>query len=179
MKPTLEVGDWQRSKVLLSSDDRREIAELCRSEALSIQDLARKMGLNPGSVHNHVHRLHDAGFLRIASTRKINGIVEKKYVRTGTFFSLFHVAEADVDDRNKTIAKLASKRVARCLEKGPRPAGLFDISVMVSEERLAKLSKLANELQQELLDADGTGDISVGGFLVLGETVPRKRKKRE
>ncbi len=85
---------------------------------MSIQDLARAMGLNPGSIHNHVHKLRDAGFLEIESTRTVNGIVEKKYRRTGRFFSLFDVPAKDVAARNKGIGKLASKRVDACLALG-------------------------------------------------------------
>lgn len=178
MKAVVTIREWKRSKVLLASDDRRVIVDLCRPQAMSIQDISRALDLNPGSVHNHIHKLHEAGFLKVESTRKINGIIEKKYRRTGLFYSLFYVAPEDVEARNKTIAKIASKRAHACLEPGPRPQGLFDINAKVSRERLQRISKLADELQKEILDADGSGEIPIASFLVLGKILPRARKKK-
>ncbi len=176
MKKTLVVKDWQVSKLLFLSDDRREIVDLCRGKAMSIQDLSVTMGLNPGSIHNHVHKLHDAGLLDIESTRTINGIVEKKYRRTAAFFSLFDVDKEDIPARNRAIAKVASKRAAACLELGDRPSGLFDINARVSRTKLSEIKRLCSQLQKAVLDADGSGELPVSAFLVLGETSPRKRK---
>ncbi len=177
MKTNTRFTDWKKSK-LLHNDDRREIADRCRSEANSIQDLARAMGLNPGSVHNHVHKLYDAGFLEVESTREINGILERKYRRTSAFFSLFHVAAKDRDARNRAIGKLASKRVAACLARGPRPQGLFDINARVSKCELAKLGAMVEELRKAVIAADGSGDLPISSFVVLGQIPSKKRAVR-
>lgn len=176
MKKSTRIGDWTKSKLLLS-DDRREIVDRCRSQALSIQELALAMGLNPGSVHNHVHKLHSAGFLEVESTREINGITERKYRRTGAFFSLFYVEPEFVEERNKALANVASKRTTNCLASGPRPAGLFDVNARVSASNLKKLGEMAEALRLALAQADGSGDIPISSFLVLGKVPPRKRKK--
>ncbi len=177
MKKSTRIGDWTKSKLLLS-DDRREIVDRCRSRAMSLQELAKAMELNPGSVHNHVHKLHDAGFLTIESTREINGITERKYRRTGAFFSLFYVEPDYVEERNKALAKLASKRTTNCLALGPRPAGLFDVNARVSAANLKKLGSMVDALRLALIEADGSGDIPVSSFAVLGRVPPRKRKKQ-
>lgn len=173
MKKTAHIGDWNLSKLLLS-DDRREIVDRCRSRALSIKELADAMSLNPGSIHNHVHKLHGAGFLSVESTREINGIVERKYRRTGAFFSLFAVQPGQEADRNKAIAKLAGKRATSCLALGHRPAGLFDINARVSASKLRKLGKMVESLRQAILEADGSGDIPLSSFAVLGDVPSRK-----
>ncbi|MBL4633317.1 MAG: helix-turn-helix transcriptional regulator [Kofleriaceae bacterium] len=176
MKKTLQFKDWEKNKLILVSDARREIVDRCRSQALSIQDLAIAMALNPGSIHNHVHKLHDAGFLVVESTREINGITERKYRRSAAFFSLFEVAPKDVAKRNKNIAQLAGKRVTHCLAYGKKPIGLFDVNIRVSEKKLAVLGALAEKLRLAILDADGSGNIPVSSFLVLGKT-PKKDQK--
>jgi DNA-binding transcriptional ArsR family regulator len=175
MKKAAKFGDWEKSKLLLS-DDRREIVDRCRSKAMSIQELAEAMSLNPGSVHNHIHKLHDAGFLTVESTREINGITERKYRRTAAFFSLFHVQPSQRETRNKAIAKLASKRVVSCLAQGPRPTGMFDINARVSAKELKKLGAMVEALRAAILDADGSGEIPIASFAVLGPVPPRRKK---
>ncbi len=177
MKKTIQFNDWSKNKLLLN-DDRREIADRCRSEALSIQDLAFAMGLNPGSIHNHVHKLHDAGFLEVESTREINGIVSRSYRRTSAFFSLFHVAPKDREARDRSLGKLASKRVTSCLALGHRPTGLFDVNASVSKRELKKLGALVEELRLAILAADGSGDMPISSFVVIGPVQPRERATR-
>lgn len=174
MKKTAYIADWSQSKLLLS-DDRREIVDRCRSRALSIKELAEAMGLNPGSIHNHVHKLYGGGFLKVESTREINGIIERKYRRTGAFFSLFTVQPGQEADRDKAIAKLASKRATSCLALGHRPAGLFDINARVSASELKKLGKMVESLRLAILAADGSGDIPLSSFAVLGD-IPKRKK---
>ncbi len=175
MKRTTEITDWDKGKLLLN-EDREEIVDRCRSEALSIQDLSRVMHLNPGSVHNHVHKLLAAGFLEVESTREINGITERKYRRTGAFFSLFYVQEDQVEARNKALQRMAQKRMARCLELGPKPAGLFAINARVSAEKLAQLGQMMEDLRLALLAADGSGELPISSVAVLGEVPPRRKK---
>ncbi len=177
MKKTVRIRDWNRSK-LIHNDDRREIVDRCRSRAHSIKELAEAMNLNPGSIHNHVHKLHAAGFLAVESTREINGIIERKYRRTGRFFSLFAVKPGQEKFRNKALAQLASKRATSCLELGHRPVGLFDINAHVSSEKLKELGAMVEALRLAVLEADGSGDIPMSSFVVLGDVPPRRKKAK-
>ena len=59
----------------------------------SIQELARSLGAAKGTVGHHVRVLEAAGLIRVAETRRVRGVTEKRYLRVAMKFQL-----PDADD---------------------------------------------------------------------------------
>lgn len=116
MKKRLRVTNWADAS-LLFSEARIEILDLCAIQPHSIKDLSIAMGLNPGSIHNHVKKLHGAGFLVLVQTRLVNGIEEKKYAKSAEFIDISGLPEEDLPKRNEKIARDVKKEVFQLLER--------------------------------------------------------------
>ncbi len=54
----------------------------------SVQELARALGRAKGTIGHHVRVLERSGLIRVAETRRVRGVVEKRYVRVARHFVL-------------------------------------------------------------------------------------------
>ena len=54
----------------------------------TVQELARALGAAKGTIAHHVRVLLAAGLIRVADTRKVRGVVEKRYARVARQFRL-------------------------------------------------------------------------------------------
>lgn len=54
----------------------------------SIQEMSVALGRAKGTVGHHVRVLERAGLIRLAETRRVRGVVEKRYVRVAKQFAL-------------------------------------------------------------------------------------------
>jgi DNA-binding transcriptional ArsR family regulator len=157
MRPIKKFRHWDAIK-LLAHPARSEIVQLCRAQPRSIQELSRALELNPGSVHNHVHRLRDAGFLALAATRMVRGAEEKRYRTTARFFDLGEVRAADVPRRNQYIARDVQRELLRLLEEDARTTARR-ASVWLSAADAARARALLEELHAFLDAQDGSGPL--------------------
>src|SRR5215210_6281780 len=54
----------------------------------SIQELSRALGAAKGRIGHHVGVLERAGLIRLAETKQVRGVVEKRYIRVARQFRL-------------------------------------------------------------------------------------------
>ena len=54
----------------------------------TVQELARAIGVAKGTVAHHVRVLNTSGLVRVAETKRIRGVVEKRYARVARQFRL-------------------------------------------------------------------------------------------
>src|SRR5688500_15867234 len=54
----------------------------------SIQELARSLGRAKGTIGHHVRVLDAAGLIRVAETKRVRGVTEKRYARVAKQFRL-------------------------------------------------------------------------------------------
>ena len=54
----------------------------------TVQELARALGVAKGTVAHHVRVLDRAGLIRVAETKRMRGVVEKRYARVAGRFRL-------------------------------------------------------------------------------------------
>lgn len=54
----------------------------------SVQELSRGLRAAKGTVAHHVRALHASGLVRVAETRRVRGVVEKRYARVARQFRL-------------------------------------------------------------------------------------------
>ncbi|MDD0853638.1 winged helix-turn-helix domain-containing protein [Halobacteriovorax sp. GB3] len=157
LKEKLIVKNWADMK-LMFNDTRQEIIDLCSVEPKSIKELSDHLELNPGSVHNHIKKLFNAGYLQVCETRIINGIEEKKYLRSAKFFSFAELKDEENIIRNKFIAKELGKEVFEILERDNKTSAVIN-KVQLSD----KNHKIAQDKLQDLIsflnENNGSGEI--------------------
>jgi len=159
----LQVKEWDKAVLLLNSDARQEIMDLCWEKPCSIKDLSQAMKKNPGSIHNHVKKLYEAGFLIIVERRLINGIEEKKYTQSADFIDLSTLPEDTLPQRNELIGKHIKKMVLRMLTYD-RQATVKRKSIRLSNEDAAYIRDELEKLRQYAMahhveQSDGTEEL--------------------
>ncbi|MDQ7793238.1 MAG: helix-turn-helix domain-containing protein [bacterium] len=124
-------------------------------EALTVTQLADKLGELPATVHHHVKTLERAGLVRIAHTREKSGILEKYYRAVAERI----VADQDVGQLSEPAA-IALDAAASALRAGlnrldPRRADLG--LVAIEELRLTReqARELASRLGKALGEVEG------------------------
>jgi predicted ArsR family transcriptional regulator len=165
-KEKLIIKKWADMK-LIFDDTRKAIVDICGVEPHSIKELSVKLDLNPGCIHNHIKKLFNAGYLQIAETRLINGILEKKYLRSAKFFSFAELKGEENATRNKYIANEFSKDVFATLEKD-RFATARRVNVQLSRENYKIAAEKLKDLIQFLSHSNGSGEINTNLLLCLG-----------
>jgi DNA-binding transcriptional ArsR family regulator len=64
---------------LLEDETRRQIVFMLRDEALTVKDIARRLGLTPQNIYHHMNKLQDAGIVRLSYERRDGHIIESYY----------------------------------------------------------------------------------------------------
>jgi DNA-binding transcriptional ArsR family regulator len=67
---------------LLSDPLRAHLVEALIGQALTVKELAARFGLPPTRLYYHVNLLEKHGFIQVADTRWVSGILEKHYRAT-------------------------------------------------------------------------------------------------
>ena len=165
-KNKIIIRDWPKMK-LLFNDTRSRILETCSLEPHSLKEISLKMKLNPGSAHNHITKLHKAGYLTITEKRLINGIEEKKYMRSAKSFSFAELSRKDNEIRNRFISKEFSKETFSTLQKD-KLASATITRVQLNKNNYSKAQKMLKDLNKFLLDNNGTGDKDVNLISCFG-----------
>jgi predicted transcriptional regulator len=76
----LQVIDEPEKSQLLSNETRRRIIYGLTNETKSISQLANELGKTPATIHYHMIKLENAGFVGLAKTRIVNNnLIEKFY----------------------------------------------------------------------------------------------------
>ena len=64
---------------LLEDETRRQIVSMLRDEALTVKDIAGRLGLTPQNIYHHMNKLQDAGIVRLGYERRDGHIIESYY----------------------------------------------------------------------------------------------------
>src|SRR5215213_5320561 len=81
LEEILEVDTAAKLKAL-GDQLRLTLIDLVLERAMSVTELAERVGRPRGSVAHHVDVLVDAGLLRVVRTRKVRAVEERFYGRT-------------------------------------------------------------------------------------------------
>src|SRR5688572_10061938 len=82
----LIVTDLETLK-LISDPLRLRMLELLRGEPRTVKELARALGVAPTKLYYHVKLLLERELIRVAETRIVSGITEKRYQVTAARLS--------------------------------------------------------------------------------------------
>src|SRR5215212_5184948 len=89
LEEILEVDTAAKLKAL-GDQLRLTLIDLVLERAMSVTELAERVGRPRGSVAHHVDVLVDAGLLRVVRTRKVRAVEERFYGRTAQTFGFEH-----------------------------------------------------------------------------------------
>ena len=64
---------------LLEEETRRQIVSMLRDEALTVKEIAGRLGLTPQNIYHHMNRLQDAGVVKLSYERREGHIIESYY----------------------------------------------------------------------------------------------------
>ncbi len=64
---------------LLEDETRRQIVFMLRDEALTVKEIAGRLGLTPQNIYHHMNRLQDAGIVGLSYERRDGHIIESYY----------------------------------------------------------------------------------------------------
>ncbi|MDQ3690071.1 MAG: helix-turn-helix domain-containing protein [Chloroflexota bacterium] len=155
----------------LGDPTRWRILGVLLEGSASVQELARALGAAKGTVAHHVRVLHAAGLVRIAETRRVRGVVEKRYARVARQFRL---QEGDPEGMGPAAGKLAASHMPlrqALAEARPRqgpetddPSMSIVVRARMPAERARRFASLVAALAGEFADG-APGDGETFGFV--------------
>ena len=135
---------------LLTQPLRLRLLETLRTGAapMTVKELAQALGMPPTRLYHHVNLLAERGLIRVASTRIVSGITEKRYAATASRVGV---------DRSLLTPAAGAEANRATLD--------VLLSVILDEVR----SEIVRSVERGLIDLALTGEDKIGPRrLVLG-----------
>lgn len=163
---TIDADSPERLKAL-GDPLRSHVLDLVLERAMSVSELAQRVGRPKGTVAYHVDVLVTAGLLKVVRTQRVRAIDERYYGRVARTimipgtpgqlpFLAEVLAEADLD--------------------GDSPHGYVTYRrARIPPERLAEFVRRLDELATEFVDEPRRGDIEFGIYLAAFPTTRGSR----
>lgn len=161
-----EVHADTPARLKAASDPLRMlILDLVLEQAMTVTDLAERIGRPRGTVAHHVDVLVDAGLLRVVRTRKVRAMEERFYGRTARTI-LFPDGVSDGD-----LPFVADARRIADLDAPEGTPGFFTMrAVRVPADRAEEFSRRLYELALEFSRSPRGGDREFALLLALFPT---------
>jgi DNA-binding transcriptional ArsR family regulator len=162
--PELQIDTAERLKAL-GDPLRLLIVDLVHERAMSVTELAERVGRPRGSVAHHVDVLVTAGLLQVVRTRKVRALEERFYGRAATTYVMSHQSDqlpfldevlAEVDMEHPT----GPDRLARVTYRRAR----------IPAERAAEFAERMLALALEFVAEPRGGDTEYGMYLAMFPT---------
>ena len=150
---------------------RAHILDLVLEQAMTVTELAGRVGRSKGTVAHHVDVLVGVGLLKVVRTRQVRAMEERFYGRTGRTI-VFHDAPKDrlpfVDDAN---AEADFERM-----RDDEAAGMFTLRrARIPPERVKEWVERIQALALEFVGQERGGDTEFALYLGLYPTTREKR----
>jgi DNA-binding transcriptional ArsR family regulator len=125
----------------------------------SIQELAQALATPKGTIGHHVGVLEGAGLIRVAETKRVRGVVEKRYLRVARQFKLPDPDGEDVDSDIGLLPIRAALAEATPARGKSDPSTSFVVRARMPASRAKRFADLINQIAAEFADgAPGTGE---------------------
>jgi DNA-binding transcriptional ArsR family regulator len=160
----LAIDTPERMKAL-GDPLRLAIADLVLERAMTVTELAERVGRPRGTVAYHVDVLVDAGLLEVVRTRRVRAIEERFYGRAATTFVL-PLVPGEMPFLRDVLAEIDLDGVAA---EGA-PGGVTYRRARIPAERAAEFGERLLRLALEFVDEPRSGDTEYGMFLALFPT---------
>jgi DNA-binding transcriptional ArsR family regulator len=143
---------------------RLTIVDLVLERAMTVTELAERVGRPKGSVAHHVNVLVDAGILQVVRTRKIRATEERFYGRVGRTI-VFHEHEGPVPFLDDVVRDIDLSR-----PDSDVTSGFSFRHARVSRERAAEYVARLHALELEFIAEPAEGDVHYGLYVALFPT---------
>lgn len=156
----------------LSNQTRWRILGRLLVAPASVQELARSLGVAKGTIGHHVRVLEEAGLIRVVETRRVRGVVEKRYARVARQFRLPETENVAPEER----LGLGTMPLRQAIAEARAPSGQDDPSMSLvvrarmPAERARRFAAMIEVLAAEF--ADGAPERGETFGLVAGIYVP-------
>jgi len=146
----------------LGDPTRWRILGRLSESAATVQELARALGIAKGTAAHHVRVLHASGLVRVAETKRIRGVVEKRYARVARQFRLdegsreFRAHGAVQDITNLPLRQALAEARPSQGSYPDDPSMSFVVRARMPVARARRFAKLVEALAEEF--ADGAPD---------------------
>jgi DNA-binding transcriptional ArsR family regulator len=125
----------------------------------SIQELALALSVAKGTIGHHVRVLQGAGLIRLAETKRVRGVVEKRYLRVARQFRLPETEEDGADADTATLPIRSALAEARPSRGKTDPSTSFVVRARMPAARAKRFADLINQIAKEFADgAPGSGE---------------------
>jgi len=161
---TLQIDTAERMKAL-GDPLRLLIVDLVLERAMSVTELAERVGRPRGSVAHHVKLLERAGLLQVVRTRKVRAIEERFYGRSATTYVMHH----DSGKFPFLGEMLAEVDTERALSDGEATRVTYR-RARIPSERAAEFGERLIQLSLEFVAEPRSGDTEYGVYLALFPT---------
>lgn len=150
----------------------RILGRLLESPA-SVQELARALRAAKGTIGHHVRVLESAGLVRVVETRRVRGVVEKRYARVARQFRLREGDRPSAADADARFSHLPLRQaLAEASPEGADadPSTSVVVRARMPADRARRFARLLKALAEEFSEgAPESGEMF--GF-VAGVYVP-------
>jgi DNA-binding transcriptional ArsR family regulator len=113
--PDILIVDKPEDIKLIFSEKHNRMLKLVMDKEMSISDIAKKLDVNPGSVHYHLKELEKHGLVKQVR-EEIKGGVVKKYYRTAAKRILLDTPDFNLQETIGTMEKGHVDRLIRSVE---------------------------------------------------------------
>ena len=170
----LDVGTPDRLKAL-GDPLRGHICDLVLERAMSVTEIAERVGRPRGSVAYHVDVLVDAGLLQVTHTRRVRAVDERFYGRTARTYLLPDLP-GEMPLLQEMMAEYDHDAAARLAAEGCEdrtldgPVFTTYRRARIPTARAADYVRRLNELTLEFIDERRDGDLEFGLFVSVFPT---------
>ncbi len=172
----VDVDSVARMKAL-SDPFRLYLTELVLERAMSVTELAERVGRPKGTVAYHVDQLVDAGLLKVVRTRQVRAVEERFYGRVARTMVFPEAAKGDallpfldhvVADFDRDLLDEISPVVGATAPH--RPALSTYRRARIPAHRAAEYSRRFHDLAMEFVDEPRDGDVEFGVYVLMFPT---------
>jgi DNA-binding transcriptional ArsR family regulator len=162
--PELQIDTAERLKAL-GDPLRLLIVDLVLERAMSVTELAERVGRPRGSVAHHVDVLVTAGLLQVVRTRKVRAMHERFYGRAARTYVMPHQSD-QLPFLEEVLAEVDMEH-----STGPgRPAVVTYRRARIPAERAAEFAERMLSLSLEFVAEPRGGDTEYGMYLAMFPT---------
>ncbi len=133
--------------------------------AMTVTELAERVGRPRGSVAHHVDVLVDAGLLQVVRTRKVRAIEERFDGRTATTYVMSHES-GDLPFLDEVLAEIDTTKAAEY----PQVTGSTYRKARIPAERAAEFRQRLMSLSLEFVAEPRAGDTEFGMYVLMFPT---------
>ena len=160
----LHVDTAERLKAL-GDPLRLLIVDLVLERAMSVTELAERVGRPRGSVAHHVDVLLNAGLLQVVRTRKVRAIDERFYGRAARTFVMSHTTD-ELPFLGEVLAEVDIDRAST----HPEGTGVTYRRARIPADRAAEFAERLMQLSLEFVAERRGGDTEYGMYLAMFPT---------